>query len=146
MKASDLRIGNQMKLFLGIGDNGAEYLECEIQGIMIQHGNEFYLLKNTWVGISNNLEPIPLTEEWHNKFGVELNRFKQFVYTLPGNRNIDVKVVFDRDYIFIRQGLGGVTDDIFTVWNKDVTKRDMYVHEWQNLYHALTGEELTYEK
>jgi hypothetical protein len=62
-----------------------------------------------------------------------------FEYVLQRKNNIDVKVVFQGDYVFLRQGLS----DVITIWNKDLTKRDMYVHEWQNLYFSLTGEELT---
>jgi hypothetical protein len=133
LKASDFRVGNWVRLYL----NHSDFTEFQIEL------PDLNLIENDK---SRNYQPIPLTEAWHNKFGVELNGFKQFVYILPRNRNIDVKVVFDRDYVFIRQGSGGVTDDVFAVWNNDVTKRDMYVHEWQNLYHALTGEELTYGK
>ena len=43
----------------------------------------------------------------------------------------------------LRQGFGGVKDDIVVIWNKDVSKRDMYVHEWQNLYYTLASKELT---
>ncbi len=84
-------------------------------------------------------QPIPLTEEWHNKFGIQKNGFMSFEYVLQRKNNIDVKVVFQGDYVFLRQGLS----DVITIWNKDLTKRDMYVHEWQNLYFSLTGEELT---
>jgi hypothetical protein len=91
---------------------------------------------------TQDYQPIPLTEEWHNKFGVQKNGFMSFEYVLQRKNNIDVKVVFQGDYVFLRQGLS----DVITIWNKDLTKRDMYVHEWQNLYFALTGEELTTKK
>jgi hypothetical protein len=130
MKASDLRIGNQMKLFLGIGDNGAEYRECGIQGIMIHHSTEFYLLKNAWVGISNNLEPIPLTEEWLLKFG--------FVY-----HDDDGIITYSRDNIVIFQRYR--LDFYFELSNYKDAELE-YVHQLQNLYYALTGEELTHGK
>lgn len=34
-------------------------------------------------------------------------------------------------------------DNICTLWNKDLKKRDMKVHEFQNLYYILSGKELT---
>lgn len=136
MKASDLRIGNWIDSERGL----VQVAELQLWNNRI--GVKSPEFKNFVWSRCEGIKPILLTEEWHNKFGVKLNGFKQFVYTLPRNRNIDVKVVFDRDYVFIRQGSGGITDDIFSVWNNDITKRDMYVHEWQNLYHALTGEEL----
>ena len=87
-------------------------------------------------------KPIPLTEEWHNKFGVKINGFKIFEYTLPRKNNLDIKVIFNGDYVMLRQGKGDRNDDILSIWNKDLTNRDMFVHEWQNLYFALTNEEL----
>ena len=132
MKASDLRIGNQMKLFLGIGDNGAEYRECEIQGIMIHHGAEFYLLKNGWVGISNKLKPIPLTEEWLLKFGFEK---RGIYYHFPKHDIFKLEQYKLKNAYWLRY----YTESIDCV-------RINSVHQLQNLYHALTGEELTHGK
>ena len=90
-----------------------------------------------------DIKPIPLTEEWHNKFGIKKDGFGSFIYKLPRVNNIKIRVVFNGDYVFLRQGLGrSIDDDIVSIWNKDLTKRDMFVNEWQNLYHALTGKEL----
>ena len=73
---------------------------------------------------ANDFEPIPLTEEWLLKFGFEKtgsfyskNNLEFYV-----NGNSDVRFHMD-DYRHI-------------VLN--------YVHQLQNLYFALTGEELTY--
>ena len=88
-------------------------------------------------------KPIPLTEEWHNKFGVVKNGFNNFEYALPRKNNMGIKIIFNGEYVMLRQGFGGVKDDIVVIWNKDVSKRDMYVHEWQNLYYTLASKELT---
>lgn len=88
-----------------------------------------------------NTEPINLTEEWHKKFGVKLNGFYNFEYVIDKNR----RIIFNTDYVFIRQNNPNkriIDDDIVTLWNNDIKKRDIYVHEWQNLYFALTGKEL----
>jgi hypothetical protein len=95
---------------------------------------------------SFHFKPIELTEEWHNKFGVSKNGFNQFEYALPEKNNFHIKVIFNDDYVMLRQG--GINqkpldDDLISVWNRDLVKRDMYVHEWQNLYFSLTGKELT---
>jgi hypothetical protein len=90
--------------------------------------------------------PILLTEEWHNKFGTSKNVIESFEYVLPRKNNMYLKVIFTGDYVMLRQGQGTLEDDIVSIWNKDLTKRGMYVHEWQNLYFALTGEELTITK
>ena len=94
--------------------------------------------------VSNRYKPIPLTEEWHNKFGVKQNGFGDFVYLIS-----DIKaIVFSGDYVFMRDfekniDLPTFNDNLCTIWSIDERKRKMFVHEWQNLYFALTGEELT---
>ena len=80
--------------------------------------------------VNNKLEykPIPLTEEWLFKFGFDKDKnglFKLF-------NESEVPILFNKD-------LNGWTCDgiNFSV------NGTQYVHQLQNLYHALTGEELT---
>ena len=89
-----------------------------------------------------DFEPIPLTEEWHNKFGVKKDGFGAFEYKIPRKNNSNIKVIFIREYVMLREGKGTIDDDLIAIWNKDIKKRDMFVHEWQNLYFSLCGEEL----
>ncbi len=124
LNQGDLRVGN---FVLGSVGN---LVECKIHNI----------------SNANQYQPILLTEEWHNNFGVKKNGKLSFEYELPRKNNMSTKIVFNGDYVMIRQGLGGFEDDIIALWNKDLTKRDMYVHEWQNLYFALTNEELLWER
>ena len=89
----------------------------------------------------SQVKPIRLTEELHGKFGVKVNGFGNFEYEIDNNRLI----VFTRDYIFLRQSdISNKRHEgkIVALWNKDFKRRDIYVHEFQNLYFALTGEEL----
>ncbi len=123
MKANELRIGNWVMYSTVLKINAHKILECA------EHPERF--------------AGIPLTEEWHNKFGCVQNGFDSFEYILPRKNNIRVKVIFTREYVMLRQGAGNSEDDIVSIWNKDVTRRDICVHEWQNIYFALTGEELT---
>jgi hypothetical protein len=132
MKAQELRIGNLLEY---------EDKIIEINGITIS--SIYWGNGNFAPNIEGFFKPIPLTEEWHNKFGTFKNGFKSFEYVLPRKNNISLKVIFTGDYVMLRQGEVSIEDDIISVWNKDITKRDMYLHEWQNLYFALTGEELT---
>jgi hypothetical protein len=91
------------------------------------------------------INPILLTEEWHNNFGVKKDGFGAFEYKIPRKNNSNIKVIFNRDYVMLRQGKGRIDDDLIAIWNKDIKKRDMFVHEWQNLYFSLCGEELTFK-
>ena len=74
------------------------------------------------------LKPIPLTEEWLFKFGFD-NKFNK------GKINI------------IPKGRLGYKNGrtYFNSWTI-LEKQPDYVHELQNLYFALTGEELTLNK
>jgi len=90
------------------------------------------------------IQPIPLTPEWHIRFGAKRNGFNDFVYQVS-----DIKTIsFSGDYVFMRDfdidiNAPGMTDNICTLWNNDIRKRSMYVHEWQNMWNIMTGTELT---
>jgi hypothetical protein len=126
MKANELRIGNW---FIEKGD-------------VKQFDGDFYHL----LGCT----PIPLTTKWLEKFGFKAWDDKKTIYTLE--RHIDKynntcfrfwlqldKLVFD--YI---QNEIHPTESIFD--DKNIIRLEVkYVHSLQNLYFALTGEELTVE-
>lgn len=81
---------------------------------------------NHWNSIAK--EPIPLTEEWLERLGFEdlpdwLNEWKKDIYWLN-----EVGETF-------QLGIGVTTPK----WQRTQIK---YVHQLQNLYFALTGEEL----
>ena len=90
--------------------------------------------KIDYVGINNRIDiyyqtkhinPIPLTEEWLLKFGFDNKHNKdKFTIILKGKLNYEK----GRTY--------------FNSWTI-LEKQPDYVHELQNLYFALTGEELT---
>jgi len=86
--------------------------------------------KNTFDLIERNPEcykPIPLTEEWLIKFGFEDNQ------KVKGVKYIDGVIAID----CIRYGKG------WCLANDEYHPNIKYVHQLQNLYFALTGEELT---
>ena len=135
MKANELRLGNYL--------TDRIHRTILVSEIRPEH-LVFYLGNGTKMKHHiNTFSPIPLTEEYHNKFGVKKDGFNSFVYILPRKLNINIKIVFQGDYVFLRQGNGSREDDVVSVWNSDLAKRDMYVHEFQNLYFALTNKELT---
>lgn len=146
MKAQELRIWNI------VGFKNRTDLYCVVKSIyspgihVIRYFNSGE--EDDQPEVIEDITPIPLTEDWHNKFGIKKNGFKNFVYELPLTRiAIKTIVVFTQDYVVIRSFDGdmqkpSIADNIVTIWNKDKMKRDMFVHEWQNLYFALTGEEL----
>lgn len=131
MKTKYLRIGNLLMLF--------KDTPCKVIGFA---NGLLYIQYNDTKYFTIELEyasPIPLTEEWHNKFGVEINGFKEFIYEISERQ----RIIFTNDYIFLldierMDGKRSFEDNICTLWNKDIERRDIYVHEFQNLYFALT--------
>lgn len=76
---------------------------------------------------SQQIKPIPLTEEWLLKFGLDKgNKIIDEYYYF----NIDIKS--NKAYINDGEGYEGA----------DVLAKINYVHQLQNLYYALTGQEL----
>jgi hypothetical protein len=82
------------------------------------------------VKLEADFDPIPLTEEWLLRFG--------FVY----HDDDGIITYSSRDNIVIFQRYR--LDFYFELSNYKDAELE-YVHQLQNLYHALTGEELTYE-
>lgn len=81
-----------------------------------------------------NLEPIPLTEEWLIKFGFEWDKSqKDYYINIEEDNQICINLKEQVFYI----GCG-------FEWGA-VKGKSKYVHQLQNLYFALTGEELKYE-
>lgn len=129
MKATELRIGN---LVFGIDDFNHGKKVIDTIAVITQY---------RWETIKgfNGIEPIPLTEEWLIKFGAKKvkgigdkywysiilfdeveNWNKPFIYYSPDN---DYAELLDSEH-----------EERITVIK--------YVHQLQNLYFALTGEEL----
>ena len=132
MKASELRIGNWF--------NSVKFgvpVICEL--------TDFAELCHRSDGAYNDppidemFEPIPLTEEWLLKFG-----FKK-------RRNVGTHIDEETAFYWLHDYSGiGITIDYFLSTHDrnydsisvDGSKGLEYVHELQNLYFALTGEEL----
>ena len=102
------------------------------------------------ITICTYLEPIPLTEEWLEKFGY-INEYGEFRKSMPNP--------FDRYYSRTKfTSLIQFEDDsdfgAMIIEEKSLKYKEdsnssfapvkiQYVHQLQNLYFALTGEELT---
>lgn len=122
MKANELRIGNYLS-----GRNTVQVTEILMDGLVrIEDSNsKFYV-----TGDNPCLEPIPLTEEWLLKFGFSYDeRFDSFV------KEYHNKMFNSKDEFIVRKDL--------VVCDMDYSPETKHVHQLQNLYFALTGEELT---
>ena len=115
MEATELRIGN----WVIVNE------ECQIEAIVhdavcISTRFETYVL--------DDVKPIPLTEEWLIKFGFESNPY------------IDTYELYELDELKFILDIDKTRGKLDIHWKQVECK---YVHSLQNLFHSLTGEELT---
>ncbi len=119
MKANELRIGNYI---IPITSDGFKLEQRPI------HAREFWLSSNE----PDKAEPIPLTEEWLIKFGFKKRLDDQY----SDFKKVCVGILSDSFYVGVHFGYE---------YYEYITKVK-YVHQLQNLYFALTGEELILKK
>ena len=106
-------------------------------GNLVQWGDgeivvDINLMRDFDVYSRNGLEPIPLTEEWLLKFGFEYISKTSY----SSNQAKDYKVWSRYNFTF---------NEIQNRWwhgNLPLEFQPKYVHQLQNLYFAVTGEEL----
>jgi hypothetical protein len=128
MKAQELRIGNLVNHETG---------QCKVVGFYgeifrAENINKIELKSNVF-----NLQPIPLTEKWLLEFGFEkLNTTMSGCFVFQkGLWRVAIKVNIEETYEWV-------------LWHERISpptwclSRFEYVHQLQNLYFALTGEEL----
>ena len=120
MKANELRVDNLIKF-------GELQHECKPCDILNLYQSE---IAGREIG---EYKPIPLTEEWLLKFG--------FYYLDDDNEYLAHPVLIEA------LKLNSDSSDFFKTCtlriHKNLTIGVQYVHQLQNLYFALTGEELT---
>lgn len=84
---------------------------------------------------SKNYRPIPLTEEWLLNFGFYETTKEHYVSGLYTMNKPDGFYINKETMCYCDINYEGTTNDRIKI---------QYVHQLQNLYLALTGEELTY--
>jgi hypothetical protein len=119
MKATELRIGN--------------YIDYTTEREIVTMQTTYEYIRLIHNG-DKNFKPIPLTEEWLLKFGFEIDKDPETVfYEIRFDKTANYKFYLSR-----KIGFG-----IFYYENNFSTTQIHSVHQLQNLYFALTNEELT---
>lgn len=124
MKANELRIGNWVcaDIVNEAGDESSEVYQLTYHALGI-------LLNGLDVSKSM-IHPIPLTEAWLSNFGFTLPDIHYLIWYKKGFGPF--RVLFDIHLGHWQVGYSGGR----------VFRRIKYVHELQNIYFAITGEEL----
>ena len=129
MKATELRIGNYIKLMF----NYEDYETIQVTSDELVDVDKKQA----------DYEPFPLTEEWLYKFGFENIDKSDNDYITYTDPNHDYYLQID---VRKKDGKYAILDNSFDDL-RDFSMVDIsYVHQLQNLYFALTGEELILNK
>lgn len=130
----ELRIGNK------VGSPKHDLSVATIQGMAT---NNIVMLEEVKTyDFFSEIEPIPLSDEWLRKFGFT---------TLDAESDIVVWGMDDNsngeEFSIITDGLDAPKPIVYyfeyDLGYRDVRKEIKFIHQLQNLYFALTGEELT---
>lgn len=138
IKANELRCGN-MVLYKPYGNRDGE--RVTIAGIL---GMQAYFNKYTnESGMFHNLQPIPLTEEWLERMGFQkmLQSADPDYGPIEWSKEYPVSYQSGPEYFTLWPNEGGSNGN-FLLDNYSAAPLK-YVHQLQNLYFAVCGEELT---
>jgi hypothetical protein len=127
MRANELRIGN----LVNYSDDN---LNCVIKCIL-EFGLDVETSEEVFYTEYDRFSPIPLTEEWLFRFGFEKDDVFDKIFTYLPLHDLCM------DKLSFRKSDGFICYD--GIKYRTLLKHIQYVHQLQNLYFALTGEELT---
>jgi hypothetical protein len=140
MKANELRIGNYVYELL-VKDNC--FVNTEIQ----LHTVGEYVISSVEKG---RAMPIPLTEEWLLKFGfIDDNKEERekyprvFTHKSYVLNKFGIVYEMDKSKYTLTDSIGFELGEFSVFLNQCFVKSIRYVHQLQNLYFIITGEELT---
>ena len=136
MKASELRLGNLVNWGVNIVPVKSIHTESVLKDEVRVYVELNEKLQNYCLDITE-IEPTPLTEEWLLKFGFKKQDYKMSGCSIYKLGNIIIMNSFRDDG---RKDMGitveGISPPTWSLANL------YFVHQLQNIYFALTGEEL----
>lgn len=121
MKAEELRIGNFV-----LHNGNWSYRSHSAPSVISWEESDWYALGEYTISLED-VSPIPLTEKWLIDFGFEKDDYCQHYYTL----DFEIRLHDDK-------WLYCPISEYFPAYSVVLP----YVHQLQNLYFAITGEEL----
>lgn len=127
MKERELRIGNWVR----VGN---------IESVVDEITEELIHVEGNWLrNRIDQIEPIPLTEEWLLKFGFHemISNEGYFIFALGESGRVSFE---DADFIFHLQS--GFIQAECAIDIHSIGVKIQYVHEFQNAFKVLTGKEL----
>lgn len=127
MKVEELRIGNLVEVF---DESPTKVLAISDKYIALRFDSTKYMMAEL-----NQIVPIPLTDEWLVKFGFE--KYTSNHYYISVLQRGRVHVYLETNFSDASVELGNISGYAFGY------PKVKHVHQLQNLYFALTGEELT---
>lgn len=141
MKAQDLRIGN----IVFCEDHATKYSsivsisESEIGCRSISNRGGFF----TGTDDANKIQPIPLTEEWLVKIGFEAKNYFDSYSDMDKNILTKCYLLKEKELLFALK-----EDGYYLIMEGEygleyVSIAITSIHQLQNLFYSLTGEELT---
>lgn len=131
MKAEELRIGNLITSIIPL--QGSQIEKMRFKGDVLKVTKETFGMTDEFMKM---LSGIPLTEEWLTKAGFK--PWGKYDYLWKKGRNHACTIIQEEEF----KG-GKEWFELRGVKNGHVIIE--YVHQLQNLYFALTGEELKFE-
>jgi hypothetical protein len=144
MDARELRIGN----FIQRRDLGNETIRWET--VLELRKNKIHTSGPIMViNDYSDVEPIPITEEWLLKFGFEKQidyqqREEEWGILSKSNQRMALGIYNHTGEKYLDYWCATFREDVGCGWS-DLNDIE-YVHQLQNLYFALTGEELSINK
>lgn len=133
MEPTELRIGNFIQY------NSPDHSICFDLVVGINYSDDFHvhmveLHGRTPINI-NGISPIPITPEWLERLGFE-RKYK--------NENTIHWVKFSAKHLsFVITECSSLFGMEYNAYGADHCPQIFHIHQLQNLYHALTGQELT---
>lgn len=128
IQANELRVGNLVNFFVGVNESGANYEVCEVYEVGL---NSIELSKGNLNVPLDEIDGIPLTSEWFDKFGFTYNDLNgdSGYWQLKYGTRVGLFEILEGEEMFLY----------------DQTELK-FVHQLQNLFFALEGAELTIKK